>query len=84
MQSEYLYTIQNSLYFTIKNNFIAKHLQIYKQTSEINKACFVISQRVKCIFEVYLKYQKQTSEINKACFVISQRVKCIIQEHFRY
>ena len=33
-------------------------VQIYKQTSEIYKACFDISQRVKCIFAVYRKFIK--------------------------
>ena len=58
-------------------------VQIYKQTSEIYKACFDISQRVKCIFAVYRKL-KQTSEIYKACFDISQRVKCIFAVYRKF
>ena len=51
-------------------------MQIYEQTSEINKACLVISQRVQAMFARSANIG--TNERDKqGCLVISQRVQAM-------
>ena len=56
-----LYFLQKGLFYILLFIFFFIILQIYAQTSEINKVYFIISQRVQSIFAVYRKYTHKQS-----------------------